>query len=79
MSKKNEPKKLAFIHLDLCDDGNIHAEISGPHKDLVELVAQTLISGDDCPLTRVLAESRELIEKVGIKVLREFTNGNDSE
>lgn len=79
MSKKNGPKKLAFINLALCDDGKLHAEISGSRKDLVNVVIQTLISDDDCPLTRVLAESREFIEAAGIKVLREFKNGDDSE
>lgn len=79
MSKKNEPKKLAFINLALCDDGKLHAEISGSREDLVNVVIQTLISNDDCPLNRVLAESREFIEEAGIKLLREFKNGNDGE
>lgn len=79
MSKKKEPKKLAFIHIALCDDGNVHAEISGSHKDLVNLVVQTLVSNDDCPLIRVLAASNAFIEAAGIKALREFANDNDSE
>ncbi len=79
MSKKKEPKKLAFIHIALCDDGKVHAEISGSQKDLVNLVIQTLVSDDDCPLTRVLAASSAFIEAAGIKALREFANGNDSE
>ena len=79
MSKKKEPKKLAYIHIALCDDGNVHAEITGSHKDLVNLVIQTIVSDDDCPLTRVLAASNAFIEAAGIKALREFANGNDSE
>ena len=79
MSKNKEPKKLAYIHIDLCDDGNVHAEISGSHKDLTNLVVQTLVSDDDCPLIRVLAASKAFIEMAGIKALREFANGNDSE
>lgn len=79
MCKKKEPKKLAFIHIALCDDGNVHAEITGSHKDLVNLVIQTIVSDDDCPLTRVLAASNAFIEAAGIKALREFANGNDSE